>query len=155
MTSLPAQKNSTTKASSSVKESTPSDPNQAIKLDASTIVSHLSEEQRAHVQTACYSLNIVMWRHFVRPAVPPVATPHARRPQSRTWQWRTPAATRTKPELTSMDAFLIMSNKGVSPPSTPCLLLLLIQLSFCLPRFIVLFCHSLPCSYFFQIFFLW
>ena len=53
-------------ALSNGEEPTPSDPNETIELDASAVVSRLSEEQRAHVQTACYSLDIVMWRHFVR-----------------------------------------------------------------------------------------
>ena len=42
-------------ASSDGEEPTPSDPNETIELDASTVVSRLSEEQRAHVQTACHS----------------------------------------------------------------------------------------------------
>ena len=49
-------------ASSDSEEPTPSDPDQTVELDASAVVSRLSEEQRAHVQTACYSLDVVMWR---------------------------------------------------------------------------------------------
>ena len=80
MTSLPAQQNSRTTAQvprrrATARRSTPSDPNQAIELDASAVVSPLFAEQRAHVQTACCSLDVVMWQHFVRPTVPPAAPP--------------------------------------------------------------------------------